>query len=82
MEETMEEAQECIAQLRAELAKARSKTKEIELKVSQKGCVQINGIRKFPFTFYQDEINIILSMSEEIKAFIETNQDKLSKKPK
>ena len=74
----MEDAQARIAELEAELKK--SKTKQIEIKVSEKGCVQINGIRKFPFTFYQDEIKILLNMSEEIKNFININQDKLSKK--
>ena len=74
----MEDAQARIAELVAELKQ--SKTKQIQLKVSEKGCVQINGIRKFPFTFYQDEIKIILNMSEEIENFINMNQDKLSKK--
>ena len=74
----MEDAQARIAELEAELKQ--SKTKQIQLKVSEKGCVQINGIRKFPFTFYQDEIKIILNMSEEIENFINMNQDKLSKK--
>lgn len=77
---TLKDAQERIAQLEAELANVKSKTKEIRLKVSEKGCVQINGIRKFPFTFYQDEINIILEMSDQIKDFITNNQDKLAKK--
>ena len=44
----LEDAQKKIAQL--ELEKA-TKKKGIEIKVSQKGCVQINGIRKFPITF-------------------------------
>ena len=74
----MEDTQARIAELEAELKQ--SKTKQIQLKVSEKGCVQINGIRKFPFTFYQDEIKIILNMSEEIENFINMNQDKLSKK--
>ena len=74
----MEDAQARIAELEEELKQ--SKTKQIQLKVSEKGCVQINGIRKFPFTFYQDEIKIILNMSEEIENFINMNQDKLSKK--
>lgn len=77
---TLEDAQERIAQLEAELANEKSKKKEIQLKVSEKGCVQINGIRKFPFTFYQDEIDIILGMSEQIKEFISNNKDKLAKK--
>lgn len=78
---TMEEAQARIAALEAELAKEKAKSnKEITLKVSEKGCVQINGIRKFPFAFYQDEILKILDMENEIKTFIDSNQDRLSKK--
>lgn len=75
---SIEEANARIAALEAELAKAKAKT--VTLKVSDKGCVQINGIRKFPFTFYQDEILKILGMESEIKMFIEANQEKLAKK--
>jgi len=78
MSQSLEDANAKIAKLEKELEKA--KTKTIELKVSQKGCVQINGIRKFPFTFYQDEINIILDMEDEIRNFINMNQETLSKK--
>ena len=78
----MEDANRRIAELEAELAKEKSKTKDISLKVSEKGCVQINGIRKFPFTFYQDEIKTILDMSNNINEFIDLNQDKLAKKIK
>ena len=77
---SLDEANAKIAALEAELVKVKSKVKEITLKVSDKGCVQLNGIRKFPFTFYQDEILVILGMESEIKTFIDSNQDKLSKK--
>lgn len=76
----LEEANKRIAELEAQLENVKVKEKKITMKVSEKGCVQINGIRKFPFTFYQDEIRTILGMVEEIEEFIEANQEKLSKK--
>lgn len=68
-------------ELIAALAAADSKAKKsIVVKVSPKGAVQINGIRKFPVTFYKDEWAIILGMKEEIESFIESNQDRLAAK--
>ena len=70
-----------IAELEAEIAAMKAnKNRSIELKVSQKGCVQINGIRKFPITFYKDEIRTILSMSDRIMQFIDENDAHLSAK--
>ena len=50
------------------------------VKVSQKGCVQINGIRRFPITFYKNEWEQIFSMKDEIVQFIEDNDHLLAKK--
>ena len=73
--------QQRIAELEAELAAIKRKQKrEVEIKVSQKGCVQINGIRKFPFTFYKEEIEKILAMREDIEAFINSHVSQLSTK--
>ena len=47
------------------------------MKVSDKGCLQINGLRRFPFTFYKNEITKILSMSTEIQTFIDENEKNL-----
>lgn len=41
----------------------------IELKVSYKKCVQINGLRRFPITLYKRELQAILS--EPLKSLIE-----------
>lgn len=67
-----------VRELESENAKLR-KEKKIELKVSQKGCLQINGIRRFPFTFYVEEIEKIFSMQNEIEEFIEEHKEQLSK---
>ena len=69
-----------VAELEAQLAAMKAKKRPIELKVSQKGCVQINGIRRFPFTFYKEEIRQILSMAERIEEFINENENELSGK--
>ena len=78
--DNISEANNRIAELEEELRRAKSDKKPVQLKVSEKGCVQINGIRRFPFTFYQNELNIILAMKDEIESFIENNQHKLAKK--
>ena len=72
------EAQAKIAKL--ELEKENPKKKKIEIKVSQKGCVQINGIRKFPFTFYKAEMEQIFNMKDEIEDFILQHENELTTK--
>ena len=54
--------------------------KKIVVKASQKGCVQINGIRRFPITFYKNEWEQIFAMKDEIEQFIKDNDDLLAKK--
>ena len=67
-----------IQQLESELENEKKKNeKKIELKVSPKGCVQINGIRRFPITLYKQEILKILEMADEINSFINDNNFEL-----
>lgn len=74
----VEDLQAKIEQLNKELAEAKQKnTKTPTLKISEKKCVQINGIRRFPITFYKNELRRILSMATEIEAFIEENDSEL-----
>ena len=61
-------------------SKIETNNKQVVLKVSQKGCVQINGIRRMPITLYRQEMETILNMSDEIKKFIADNSDDLSVK--
>lgn len=74
---TMEEMQNEIEQLKKQLEDKKSKEKTISMKVSDKKCVQINGLRRFPFTFYKSEILKILDSKEEIIAFIEKHESEL-----
>jgi hypothetical protein len=68
-------------ELIAALAAAETKAKKsVVVKVSPKGAVQINNIRKFPVTFYKNEWAIILGMKNEIEQFIKDNDSSLAVK--
>ena len=76
-----EDPQAELARLRAENEALKAKqSKAIRLQVSQKGAVSLYGIRRFPVTFYADEWDVILKMSDEIRTFIAENKDELKVK--
>lgn len=74
--ESLFEANARIAELEKELSKVKNK-KEMSFSVSEKGCVQINGVRRFPISLYKNEIKRILDASSEIHEFISQNEEKL-----
>lgn len=53
---------------------------KLSLKVSPKGAVQLDGLRRFPATFYQDEWEAILSRADAIRKFIADNKKDLRAK--
>jgi hypothetical protein len=69
--------EELVAALATEKAKSE---KQIVVKVSPKGCVQVNGIRRFPITFYKDEWATIFGLKSRIEAFIDENGSQLATK--
>ena len=69
--------EEIMAALETEKTKNK---KELVVKVSTKGAVQINGIRRFPITFYKDEWDTIFSLKERIVAFISEHENELATK--
>jgi hypothetical protein len=56
------------------------KSRTITLKVSEKKCVSIYGLQRFPVSLYQEQWEIILDNAENIREFIKENKDKLSTK--
>jgi hypothetical protein len=52
----------------------------ISLKVSEKGGVSVYGLGRFPVTLYQEQWTRLLEKSEDIKAFIVANADRLTSK--
>ena len=69
--------EELMAALETEKAKNK---KELVVKVSTKGGVQINGIRRFPITFYKDEWSTIFSLKDRIETFISEHDNELATK--
>ena len=75
-----QEAQE-LERLRSELATLKaSKVRSTSLKVSDKGGVSFYGLGRFPVTLYKEQWMKLLDISEEIKKFIEDNDNALKTK--
>jgi hypothetical protein len=74
--------------LKAELERLRAENEQLKksargklaMKVSEKGALSVYGMGRFPVTLYKEQWLRLLSMADEIKAFIEANQDSLKSK--
>lgn len=74
--------------LQAELERLRAENERLKkagrgkpaMKVSEKGALSVYGMGRFPVTLYKEQWLRLLSMAEEIKAFIETNEASLKSK--
>jgi len=76
-----EDMQAELDRLRRENEELKSKEKKaIRLAVSQKGAASLYGIRRFPITFYKDEWETILDMTDDIRAFLNAHAAELKQK--
>jgi hypothetical protein len=74
--------------LKAELERLRNEnaalkkgaSAESRIRVSPKGGVSVYGMGKYPVTLYKEQWLRLLSMSDEIRAFIAENEAKLKTK--
>ena len=74
--------------LHAELQRLRAENERLKkagrgklaMKVSEKGALSVYGMGRFPVTLYKEQWLRLLSMAEEIKAFIEANDASLKSK--
>jgi hypothetical protein len=70
-----------LERLRAENEALKSHpSREMRLKVSEKGAVSLYGIRRFPITFYADEWERIFDMVENVREFIREHEGSLKRK--
>jgi hypothetical protein len=72
-----------LERLRAEnerLKKTSSGRGKLAMKVSEKGALSVYGMGRFPVTLYKEQWLRLLEMADEIKAFIEANNDSLKTK--
>ena len=49
----------------------------LSLRVSDKGGLSVYGLGRFPVTLYKEQWHRLLSLTEDIRAFILANEDKL-----
>ena len=74
--------------LKAELERLRGENAALKkgassgfrMKVSEKGAVSIYGMGRFPITLYKEQWLRLLDISDEIRAFIATNEAQLKAK--
>lgn len=70
-----------LERLKAENDRLKSqRARSVSLKVSEKGGVSVYGLGRFPVTLYKEQWAKLLSMADEIKAFIKENDAQLKAK--
>ena len=77
-EPTYEELKARLAQLEKQGGRTRSGS--LDFKVGEKGGVSVYGLGRFPVTLYREQWEKLLSMADEIKAFISEHDSQLKKK--
>ncbi len=81
MSETPEDIKAELDRLRAENESLKKgKERGLSMKVSEKGALSVYGMGRFPVTLYKEQWLRLLDMTEELRSFIEANQDKLKTK--
>jgi hypothetical protein len=74
--------------LKAELERLRNENASLKkgastgvrMKVSEKGALSIYGMGRFPVTLYKEQWLKLLGMADDIRAFINTNNEQLKTK--
>jgi len=74
--------------LKAELERLRNENAALKkgaatgvtMKVSEKGAISIYGMGRFPVTLYKEQWLKLLAMSDDIRAFIVANEERLKTK--
>ena len=62
------------------LKQKQKRNSAISMKVSEKGAVSVYGLGRFPVTLYQEQWVKLLSLSDDIKQFIEETRAQLKVK--
>ena len=76
-----EDVQAELARLRAENERLKQGGRgKLAMKVSEKGGLSVYGMGRFPVTLYKEQWLKLLAMGDEIKAFIEANNESLKAK--
>lgn len=77
------------ANLQAELERLKAENEALKkgkhpgtlsMKVSEKGALSVYGMGRFPVTLYKEQWLKLLSIADDIKKFIDDNDDRLKTK--
>ena len=68
--------------LRAEIENLKKPVQrgQISMKVSEKGALSVYGLGRFPVTLYREQWEKLLSVSDQIRDFIQSHDSELKKK--
>jgi hypothetical protein len=74
--------------VQAELARLRAENEALKkpgrgalsMKVSEKGALSVYGMGRFPVTLYKEQWLRLLAVADDIKTFIEANNENLKTK--
>lgn len=74
--------------VQAELARLRAENEALKkpgrgtlsMKVSEKGALSVYGMGRFPVTLYKEQWLRLLAVADDIKTFIEANNESLKTK--
>jgi hypothetical protein len=70
-----------LERLRAENEALKNKKSGVlSMKVSEKGALSVYGMGRFPVTLYKEQWLKLLSVSDELKTFIQENDSRLKTK--
>jgi hypothetical protein len=76
-----DELQKELERLRSENAALRGGHRAgLTFRISEKGAVSVYGLGRFPVTLYQEQWDKLLNATDELRAFIDANRDRLKKK--
>ena len=76
-----EELKSEIERLRAENENLKKPARgQTSLKVSEKGALSVYGMGRFPVTLYREQWEKLLGMGDQIRQFIQENDQQLKKK--
>jgi hypothetical protein len=80
-----ESSEERLARLEAENKALKDqieqrKPGQLRLKISEKGGLSVYGLGRFPVTLYKEQWKRLLEHAEEIKTFLEQNEQQLKTK--
>jgi len=66
----------------AELERKTARAGNLQFKVGEKGGVSVYGLGRFPVTLYYEQWVRLLDAGTDLRAFLESNKDKLKLKEK